>query len=94
MSVNVKVKGKIIKVPTGAAEYAALSLVEGTKNVKEMRTYLAEQRVSAPLPNVEQYGYVDFDSLTKDGKPVIVGEFYKDTEVGRILSGLPHKKKF
>ena len=73
-------------VPSGAAKEAVYALMNRTMEVKEVRDYLAEQRLLDSLVDTKTYGYVDFDHLKK-GKPTIVGDFYQDTRIGRLLSG-------
>jgi hypothetical protein len=86
MGVNVKVNGQIISVPNGAAEEAVDYLLKQTMPVDQVRTYLSSQKVKEAA-SVKQFGYVDFDRLTHDGKPTIVGDFYgEDSPVGRKLT--------
>lgn len=85
MSVNVRVNGSVFVVPSGAAIDAVYALVKDRKGLGKVRDFLSGQRLDERPADYERYGYVDFDNLER-GKPKIVGDFYRDTTVGRLLS--------
>lgn len=86
MSIEVMIDKERIVVPSGAVKYVIDELLVGNMNIDEARKYIAQQRLNERLR--QDLGYVDFDELTEDGKPNIVGDFYKNnTTFGLKLSG-------
>ncbi|MFH0948991.1 MAG: hypothetical protein V1802_00715 [Candidatus Aenigmatarchaeota archaeon] len=85
MSVEVKINKERIIVPSGAVTYIVDELLAGHIGIDKARRYVAMQRQNECLHH--DLGYVDFDNLT-DGKPTIVGDFYKtNTRFGLKISG-------
>lgn len=86
MSIEVMMDKERIVVPSGAVKYVIDELLAGEMNISEARQYISQQRLNERLR--QDLGYVDFDNLTEDGKPTIIGEFYKNnTTFGLKLSG-------
>lgn len=87
MVMNIKLNGKFMAVPSGAVNYMISGMLENTITIKEARKYLSKQKLPEPI-RFPEFGYIDFDNLTEDGKPSIVGEFYKEhTVIGLRLTG-------
>ncbi len=88
LSVNVKVYGQIISVPTGIAEEAIDEIISEKYDINEIRKKLEREKIRRKPINLD-FGYVNFDELKKDELPTIVGDFYKEeTRFGRKLTGM------
>jgi hypothetical protein len=85
MFIGIKLDDAIFGVTGGAAGHVVESIVSGAMEMSDARDYLREQRIADCTVRPEQFGYIDFDNLTKEGRPTIVGEFYPSTMVGRKL---------
>lgn len=85
MSMHVKLKKDVIVVPSGAVTYVVDELIAGKMDIDGARNYLAKEEIK-PGRQMD-LGYIDFVNLV-DGKPTIVGEFYKShTRAGLKLTG-------
>ena len=96
MADDIRVNGRIFSVEREHVEKAVYELMDGTDGPEEIRKFLTEKEVTTPIfRKKEASDYVDFDDLTEDKKPrpVIVGNYYRNTSYGRKLCP-DDKRKF
>lgn len=86
MSVDVKVGGELIVVPGRLVRDIVDALISGRMEIIQSRASLAEQVQRDTPSRSGELGYVDFDSI-EDGRPTIVGDFYRNTFFGLKLTG-------